>query len=221
MYIIIAGGGIVGQKIAASLSMTHDVVVVDREAEVCEKIATKVGAIAILGDATSMSTLKEAGIEKADYVIGVMNQDSSNLLFALLAKNFNVQRIFVRMRDPEYKAAFEIAGATNIGHSVGMLVDKFVFEILNPKIRRIASIHEGKADVSLVTISEKSRIVGKSIKEFAHPDLFPEDVIIAGVYDVDRDELIIPRGSTIVHEGNQMFLIGKTDSVIKAYKSIK
>jgi len=220
MYIVIAGGGIVGLSITKELAKQHDVVVIDQNEENCEKISSLYGAVAIMGDATNMNILKEAGIEKCDYALGVMDDDASNLLFSLLSKNFGVKNIFVRMRDPEYREAYEIAGATNIGHSVQMMADKFVFDIKNPDIRRIVSLRNGKADVSLITIEEGYAICGQKIREFASPDKFPPAVIIAGVFNLETDELIIPKGNTVVDAGNQVFLIGATEEIEKAYQVI-
>ncbi len=220
MYIVIAGGGIVGLNITKSLAKEHDVVVIDQNEQNCEKISSLYGAVAIMGDATNLQVLKEAGIEKCDYALAVMDDDASNLLFSLLSKNFGVENIFVRMRDPEYKEAYEIAGATNIGYSVQMIAEKFAFDISNPDIRRIISLRNGKADVSLVTVEEDYDVCGKTIREFAAPDKFPPAVIIGGLFDLDSDELIIPKGDTVVYPGHQMFLIGATEEIEKAYKVI-
>jgi trk system potassium uptake protein TrkA len=220
MYIVIAGGGIVGLSITKELAKKHDVVVIDQNEKNCEKISSLYGAVAIMGDATNLNVLKEAGIEKCDYALAVMDDDASNLLFSLLSKNFGVKNIFVRMRDPEYREAYEIAGATNIGHSVQMMAEKFVFDISNPEIRRIVSLRNGKADVSLVTVERGYDICGQSIREFASPDKFPPEVIIGGIFDLETDELIIPKGNTVVNAGNQMFLIGATEEIEKAYAVI-
>ena len=84
MYIIIAGGGIVGKSITKALVKNHDVVVIDNDFANCEKITSGYGAVAVQGDATNINTLREAGVEKCDYALGVMGRDSENLLFALL-----------------------------------------------------------------------------------------------------------------------------------------
>jgi len=221
MYIVIAGAGIVGRGIVKELSDTHDIVVIDPDKSLCEKIYSNYGAVAINGDATNINILREAGIEKADYAIGAMRYDKNNLLFAILAKNFDVKNIFVRMRDPEYKDAYKIAGATNIGHSVKMLVNKFVLDIDNPEIRTVASLSDGKARISIITLREGAKCSGKSVAEIANHKNFPDETVIAGIFDVENDEFIFPRGDKIVHEKNQIFIVGNESNIQKAYKYLK
>ena len=218
MYIVIAGGGIVGKTIVKELSKQHDVVVIESNYEYCQDISAKYGAVAIHGDATSIQTLKEAGIETCDYALGVMDDDTQNLLFALLCKNFKIKNIFVRMRNPEYREAYELAGATNIGNSVQMMANKFVLDIENPNMRRVASLSKGKADVTIVSLEENFKYKGKTIADITSLAGFPTDVVIAGVFDTKTDEFIVPRGNTQITNHNQLFIVGKRDSVKKAYR---
>jgi trk system potassium uptake protein TrkA len=219
MNILIAGGGIVGRNITKALSKDHNVIVIERDKDLCEKIYSKYGAVAINGDATNINIMKEAGIEKIDYALGVMRYDSENLLFSLLCKNFGIKNIFVRMRDPEYRDAYEIAGATNIGSAVDMLTKKFILDIQNPEIRRVASLRNGRAEVSIVKIPDHSHAIGKTVQEIAGREGFPDECVIAGIFDVDQDRFIVPRGKTVFSKNNQIFLVGKRDSITQAYKS--
>lgn len=218
MYIVIAGGGIVGKTIVKELSKQHDVVVIESNYEYCQDISAKYGAVAIHGDATSIQTLKEAGIETCDYALGVMDDDTQNLLFALLCKNFKIKNIFVRMRNPEYREAYELAGATNIGNSVQMMANKFVLDIENPNMRRVASLSKGKADVTIVSLEANFKYKGKTIADITSLTGFPVDVVIAGVFDTETDEFIVPRGNTQITNHNQLFIVGKRESVKKVYR---
>lgn len=218
MFIIIAGGGIVGRGITKILSKSHDVVVIENNFENCEKISSRYGAVAIAGDATNLNTLRDAGIEKCDYALGVMGEDSSNLLFALLCKNFGIKNIFVRMRDPEYRTAYQLAGATNIGHSVEMMVNKFVLDIENPEIRRVVSLSNGKAEVCIITLNESAKATGMTIMDIAKNKGFPDEIVIAGLFDLEKDEFIIPKGSTTIKSKNQIFLVGPSKAIEKAHE---
>jgi trk system potassium uptake protein TrkA len=221
MYIVIAGAGIVGRGIVESLNGKHDIVVIDEDINLCEKIYSKYGAVAIHGDATNINTLREAGIEKADYAIGAMRFDKNNLLFSILSKNFKVKNIFVRMRDPDYKEAYEIAGATNIGHSVKMLVNKFVLDIDTPEIRNVASLSNGKARISIITIPKNAKCSGKTVSEISKHKNFPDETVLAGIFDIENDKFIFPRGDKIINKNNQVFIVGTQENIQKAYKFLK
>ncbi|MFW5855826.1 MAG: potassium channel family protein [Bacillota bacterium] len=213
MYIIIAGGGIVGRSMTSLLVEKHDVVVIDQDHRVCEKIYAEYGAVTINGDATQIDVLRQAGIEKCDAALSAMRLDSDNLVFALLAKNFNTDKILVRMREPEYESAYRLAGVTTIGSATDILVNKFYIDIEQPDIRRVTSISGGKAEVSIVTIPENSHIAGRTISHIVQNDMFPDDCVIAGIFDPDNEELIIPRGSQKLHPENQVFLVASTENI--------
>ena len=93
MYIIIAGAGIVGFQVARALvERKHDVVVIDKEIEVCEAVYSEISAMTVHGNATRIKTLMEAGINKADTLLCLMRNDADNIACALLAKSLGIVR---------------------------------------------------------------------------------------------------------------------------------
>mgnify|MGYP006305468983 CR=1 FL=1 len=216
MYIIIAGGGIVGRNLTSLLVKDHDVVVVDKEQKVCERIYAEYGALTINGDATKIETLKEAGIDKCDIALGVMRLDSDNLVFSLLANDYGAEQILVRMREPEYESAYKLAGVTTIGSAINMIVNDFYIDIEQPEIRKVASISDGKAEISIITIPKKSSITNKTISEIVQAPEFPDNCIIAGIFDQNNEKLIIPRGNQKIMENNQLFLVASEENITKA-----
>ncbi len=218
MYIIIAGGGVVGRKLTKRLVKKHDVVVIDIEAEICERIYSKYGAVSVCGNATDIHVLKDAGIDKCDVAIGTMRKDTDNLAFTILAKNYGIDKILVRMRDPDYKNAYKLAGATNIGAIVDMIVDSFVIDIEQPNIRKVVSLGNGKAEVSIITLPQESKSSGKTVSEIVNSKGFPQNCVIAGIYDQEDDKLIIPRGNKKIYGKNQVFLVATRNNMKKAAK---
>ncbi|SDL53807.1 potassium channel family protein [Halarsenatibacter silvermanii] len=216
MYIVIAGGGIVGRNLIKKLSNEHDLVVIDIDRQVCEQIYSQFGAVSVHGSATKVGVLKDAGIEKADAAVAVMRNDADNLAFTVLANNFDVDKIMVRMRDPEYESAYRSAGASTIGSVMDMMVGKFANDIEEPKVRRLASLGDGKAEISIITIPEESHICGMTVSEITSQDEFPDEVVIAGIYNKEEDELIIPRGHRRIHSGNQVFLVANEEEMHRA-----
>ncbi|PRX20620.1 trk system potassium uptake protein TrkA [Orenia metallireducens] len=218
MYIVIAGAGVVGRNLTRRLTENHDVVVIDLDREMCERVYSQYGAVSICGNATNINVLKEAGIKRCDIAVGVMRNDADNLAFALLAKNYNAKQIMVRMRDPEYKSAYKLAGATSIAGVMDLLVEEFVLDIEQPDIRKVYSLSGGKAEISVLTIPKGSWCDGRSISEIVKAKGFPEHILISGIFDQQEDRLIIPHGNTKVKELSQLFLVGTSENITQAAK---
>ncbi|MFW5988328.1 MAG: potassium channel family protein, partial [bacterium] len=208
--------GIVGRTLTIKLVEEHDVVVIDTDQRICERIYSNYGAVTINGNATQISTLKEADMSKCDVALAVMRHDSDNLAFSLLAKDFGVDKILVRMREPEYSSAYKLAGASNIGSTTDMIVNKFLIDIEEPEIKKIASLGEDKAEISIITVPDDASCVGKKVSEIVQDPDFPDNCIIAGIYDQEDNNLIIPRGSKTINKNNQVFIIGSKEKTKKA-----
>ena len=66
MYIIVAGAGIIGRQITQLLvASKHNVVVLDKDPEICEMVYTETGATTVQGNATDLRTLESAGANPA------------------------------------------------------------------------------------------------------------------------------------------------------------
>ena len=93
MKIIIFGGGGVGESTAKLLIRRgHHVVIIDRDKEVCEHLASDLPeADVLVGQATSPVVLKRAGISNADVFVAVTGSDEANVMSAILAKTMGAK----------------------------------------------------------------------------------------------------------------------------------
>jgi len=67
VYIIVAGAGDLGYYLAQILlDEEHDIVIIEKDEKVCEKISGELDLVLIKGDATEPKTLEKAGIKEAD-----------------------------------------------------------------------------------------------------------------------------------------------------------
>ncbi|MFO7899669.1 MAG: TrkA family potassium uptake protein [Planctomycetota bacterium] len=217
MYIVIAGGGAVGQSLTRILvAQRHDVVVVEKDRAVCETLSARTGALVRLGNATDIEVLEEAGMDHAEIAVAVMPSDADNLAFAVLARHFGVPRIMARMRDPKYEAAYESAGVTKVLHIVELFVNQLALEIEQPQLRQVASLGGGKASITIAVVPEKSVVHGKTIAEIAQDEAFPKACVIAGIYREESEEFIIPRGMREIRSGDKLFLAADTNNISRA-----
>lgn len=217
MYVLIAGGGVVGSGLAARLvENRHDVVVVERDRALCEELAVRLGVQAVHGSATTIETLEEAGIAKADVAVAATPNDADNLAFALLAHNFRVPRIIARMRNPRYETAYRMAGVTRTLNVGDLFVNQLVLEIEQPALRHVASFGRGQASIVVATIPERAAVHGKTVREITQDKHFPAECVIAGIYRAEGEQFIFPRGPVALQSGDQVFLAADTDQLRRA-----
>lgn len=87
MNIIIAGAGKVGETLIEQLSgEDHDVVVIDRNAKLIERLVNSYDILGICGNAASYDVQMEAGVDSADVFIALTQTDGLIFSPVLLRK---------------------------------------------------------------------------------------------------------------------------------------
>ena len=114
--IIIAGCGRLGANLANTLSnIGESVIIIDKDPDAFRKLSPSYGGITLTGDATEISVLHNAEIEKASAVISLTNHDSTNIMVAQIAKEmFNIGEVIARLYDPERECVYQEFGIDTI-----------------------------------------------------------------------------------------------------------
>ena len=115
-YTLIVGCGRLGAGLADTLSGEgEDVLILDREKSAFRKLSSSFGGLTLEGEGTDLDVLKEAGIDRADTVIAVTDNDNVNILIAQLAREvFSVGRVIARLYDPERECVYRELGIDTI-----------------------------------------------------------------------------------------------------------
>ncbi|MCB2291478.1 TrkA family potassium uptake protein [Clostridium sp. CS001] len=112
MRVIVVGGGKVGYYLIKALKeKKHSVVLIEKDIEICEKIAEELQVYVICGDASDIEVLKDASIEEVDVVAAVTGKDEENLVICQMVKvNFNIKETIARINNPKNTAIFKALG---------------------------------------------------------------------------------------------------------------
>src|SRR4030065_2195700 len=104
MLIVIAGMGSVGFHLAKQLSKeSHDIVAIDADSEKLTYAGSLTDILAIHGSSTSIQTLKDAKIEKADLLVAVTSSEEVNIATAILGKKLGAKKTIARIGNAEYQ----------------------------------------------------------------------------------------------------------------------
>lgn len=168
-HFILCAYGRVGRTVARDLRDEGVAFVVLEPNEELEEKLQRDGVLYMVGDPTSETLLRKAGIEHASGLLCAMDSDSTNVYITLSARSLN-PTIFIaaRAREPETADRLRMAGADRVvspyvtsGHHMALLalrrnvVDYMeVFETGGDRLR-----------IDEVVVDDRSRFVGMTLRD--------------------------------------------------------
>ena len=216
MKIIIAGAGDLGSHLAKLLSSeSHDIYLLDQNEERLNTISSQIDVFTIAGDAKSVEIMEQKLISSCDLLIAVTSSEETNMLICILGKKLGAKRTIARINDvniikenkehfynelgidtlisPTYLATLEIQRLVN----QSAFTDDIEFE-------------NGKLTVFGISLSEKSNLINKTVRESA--DLNPN--LSFKPLALHRDDLtLIVNGETVLKENDIVYFISLKDSI--------
>lgn len=115
-YIVIIGCGRLGSILANGLSRAgNSVVVIDKDEGAFANLSSDFSGFRLEGDATQISVLKEAKLDKADVLISTTYEDNVNMMAAQIARKiFRISKVVARVFDPKREKAYRQLGIETI-----------------------------------------------------------------------------------------------------------
>lgn len=209
--IVIIGGGNVGLAVAAALEARHDrvrVKVIEKDRAVAEAAADGLERTIVLhGDGLSSALLEEANISTADAVLVVTDDDKTNLLASVRAKEMGCKMAIALVNDP---TLVPLMGPLNIDAYINpraTTVSSILRHIRHGRVRGVYSIGDAEAEVIEAQVLGTSPISGQRIKDIA----FPEGTLVASVL---RNGFVHkPTGELRIAEGDVIAIFAMTADV--------
>ena len=214
--VIIIGGGNIGFNLASAVEKTHPhvaVKLIEVNKERAELVAQSLErTIVIHGDALDAEILEEAGAATAEAVIAISNDDEVNILASLLAKRYGCRRAVTLINKPSYGPLVGNLGIDTIVSPRAITVSTILQHVRRGRIRSVHSISEGFGEIIEAEALETSSLVGVPLREAN----LPEGVLVGAI--VRDEEVIIPRGDTVVQANDLIVIFAATHAVKKIEK---
>ncbi|SIS49238.1 Trk system potassium transporter TrkA [Phaeovulum vinaykumarii] len=202
--VVIVGGGNVGLAVARALEARTERVrtkIIEKSREQAERAADALERTIVLnGDGLSAELLEEADIERADAVLAVTDDDKTNILVGVRAKQAGCPMAVVLVND---NSMVQMLGALDIDAYINpraTTVSSILRHIRHGRVRAIYSIGDAEAEVIEAQVMSTSPITGRAIRDIA----FPEGVLVGAI--MKGGQVITPSGDTRIEEGDVIAL---------------
>ncbi|WP_134669460.1 potassium channel family protein [Halorussus marinus] len=202
MYIVIVGAGNIGTPlIEIATAGGNEVVVIERDEEKAERAASVYDCLVLHDDATTKETLLDAGIDRADALISTTDQDATNIMVSLLAKELDVPNIVSVVHNPEHMDLFARIGVNTMQNPQRLIAEYLYRAVKRPSIVDYMRIGD-EAEVFEIRVGEDAAIVGETIQQAASKGLLEEEMLVVAIERNGDEHPITPRGNTEIHAGD-------------------
>lgn len=221
MNIIIVGCGKVGRTLAEQLSNEkHNIVIVDIIEKKIQDTTEDIDIMGFLGNAASINTLLDAGIETADLLIAVTGSDELNLLCCLIAKRVSKCHTIARVRNPVYskelgfiKQSLGISMIINPEYAAAIEIARI---LRFPSAIKIDTFAKGRVELLKFKIKPEFKLNNMSVMEFGERY---KNLILIGA--VERgEEVSIPSGNFILKDNDIVSVIASPINSALFFKKI-
>lgn len=209
--VVIIGAGNVGFAVAQALEARTDRVrakLIERDKRTAEIAADALTRTIVLnGDGMDMDILAEANIDRADAVLVVTDDDKTNLLAAVRAKQAGAAMSIALVNDPTLAP---LMGALDIDAYINpraTTVSSILRHIRHGRVRAVYSIGDNEAEMIEAHVLSTSPIAGRPVREIE----FPEGVLLGAVMKGDR--VLKPSGDMRIDAGDVIALFALRDDV--------
>ncbi len=209
MKVTIVGGGKVGYYLVKTLiEHHHEPTVIDINKKTCSYIANELDVNVIFGDGTQIEILDSANIAQTDAIVCVTGKDEDNLIACQLAKKiFNVKKTVAKVNNPKNAMVMKELGVDNVINSTDNIASLIEREVDTSKIKQLIALNHGAVVISEIQLPENYALDGVMLMNIKMPNIFNIVSITRG------EELIIPRGQSVLKSNDKLLVISETNSL--------
>lgn len=169
--LLILGGGNVGlcllQEIEDNLPHVKQMII-ERDRDRAIHISNTLQRTTVLkGDCLDENVLEEAGIERADTVVAVTDDDKVNIMASLMAKRMGAKQVLALVNNSSYPPLVTSLGVDSVISPKSLTVSKILQYVRKGKIKAVHSLREGYGEIIEAEVISSSNVLGKTLGEIS------------------------------------------------------
>ena len=207
--VFIIGGGTIGYSVAKRLEeLDINVRLVEEDADHCDFLTENLEKTLVLNfDGLEADVLLEEGIEMADLIIAVTDNDAVNILSSLLAKHHGAQKCITKINRHDF-----IPLLGKLGIDVALSPREVAADMILRYVRRgaiisVTTILGSDAEVIELKVPERPKFDNVPLKSL----FFPKGAIVGSI--VRGRQVFIPSGETKLQPGDNLIIFFTKEAI--------
>ncbi|MFT7618115.1 MAG: trk system potassium uptake protein TrkA [Planctomycetota bacterium] len=218
MRITILGAGEVGKHLAKALiGDGHAVVLIDSDRNVVQKARDSLDIEVVLGHGGNVDVLDQAMVGTCDLFCAVTFNDELNMLASLLAKKLGAKQTAVRVHGLSHITKRRFFYRKTLEFDLTISPEEMTASAISGQVRgqdlvSVETVADGKIQLHRFELTGRFDAAGKKIKDIK----LPRQCLITAL--VRGTSILIPTGEDEVRMGDEVLLIGATETMERVDK---
>jgi trk system potassium uptake protein len=211
---LIVGGGRIGARLATQMENEGiKTRLIEADKARCLELAEQMDKTVVLhGDGSDQKLFLEENLNQIDAVISVTDDDETNVLVSLLAKNLGVENTVTRIGKSSYYPFLTTIGIEKVVSPRLSAVSSILQNVRQGKVLSDISIFGERGEFIQAVALETSDITNRPLKDLD----IPKGALLVCI--IRNGDIIIPTGESVVTPGDQIIVFTVKQAVKKMEK---
>lgn len=223
MYIVINGGGKIGEYLASvMLRDGNQVAIIEQDRKAADHLSSELSGqfLVIHGDGCMSRYQEDADIRRADVFVSTTGQDDANLVSCEIATRvFNVPRCIARVNSPKNLRIFREVGIECVSSTT--IIAKIIEEdTMLGGMSVLSNLSHGNVELTEVTVPRFRHHDAEEGVAIADVPL-PEGCLIVAVSRDEDDDMEVVGGDTFLFAGDTVVLASDKDVTAQGRAAIR
>ncbi|WP_207740827.1 Trk system potassium transporter TrkA [Alkalibacter mobilis] len=212
---LILGGGNVGYYLAKELAKSKvRVTIIEQNIKKVKRLAESLDHVLVIdGDGTDITLLEEENIQNMDAFVGVTGFDEQNLLMALMAKQFGVNKTIAKVSRQNYTKIIDKLDIDVAINPVNITASNILKFVRGGKVASVSLLLGGNGEVTEIIATADMPYIDKPIYKLN----LPKGLIIGAI--IHDGEVVIPNGNSIIRANDRIVVFTLSED-IESLKSL-
>ena len=212
--IFIQGGSAVGLRLAQFLDDKNiQTKILESDLNRSRDLAHLLSNVLVLqGKGTDSVLLKAEGIDSLDCFVSVTDEEETNILSCILAKQLGAKRSMALISQNDYTPLIPSLNVDNIISTRLITIEQILRFVHKGQVMSVFELAENKIEVISFRVNPYSILIGKKMGSHEYQHILPKNVKIVAILN-EFGEVQIANEKLTIGANNQVLVCSQVDSV--------